>query len=233
MSECSSQSRGGSGGRSAPGSMNIIVLAKAPVAGRVKTRLCPPLTPQQAADVAGAALRDTLRAATAVRGARTVLVLDGRPGPWIPGGVRVIPQRRGDLDERIAAAFVDGGGPALLVGMDTPQVNPALLAAAIDTLLRPGVDAVLGEAADGGWWAAGTRHPAPEAFRGVPMSTKRTHEFQQRSLIASGLCVAPLPRLRDVDTIDDAMAVAQLAPGSEFARALQATAVVGALGSHT
>jgi len=212
--------------------VNIIVLAKAPVPGRVKTRLCPPLTKQQAAEVAMAALHDTLRAATAVRGARTVLVLDGPAGSWIPDGLRVIPQRPGGLDERIAAAFVDSGGPALLVGMDTPQVDAALLTAAIEALFEPGIDGVLGEADDGGWWAAGTRRPVPEAFRGVPMSTSRTHEHQLRRLMACGLRVAGLPRLRDVDTIDDAMAVARLAPGTQFARAVNATAIVPVLRSH-
>ncbi len=221
------RNRGGPGGRSAPGPLSrIIVIAKAPIPGRVKTRLCPPLTHHEAADLARAALSDTIRAATAVRGSRTVLVLDGAPGPWIPEGVHVVEQRRGGLDERIAGAFVDAGCPALLIGMDTPQVGPALLAAAMDTLLRPGVDAVLGEALDGGWWAAGTRRPVPEAFRGVPMSTHRTFAFQRRSLIALGLNVAPLPRLRDVDTIDDAEAVAQLVPDSDFAQAFRRTTVV-------
>lgn len=57
----------------------LAVIAKAPVAGRVKTRLCPPCTPQQAAALAGAALQDTLAAVAATPAHRRVLVLDGEP----------------------------------------------------------------------------------------------------------------------------------------------------------
>ena len=60
-----------------------------------------------------------------------MLVLDGEPGPWLPPGIEVVPQCAGGLDERIAAAFAACSGPALLIGMDTPQVGPALLAPAL------------------------------------------------------------------------------------------------------
>src|SRR5947209_16004252 len=105
----------------------IVVLAKAPVAGRVKTRLCPPLMPQEAATLAEAALSDTLVAVLATRCARRVLALDGAPGLWLPTGIEVIGQRGERLDERISCAFDDVGGPALLIGSDTPQVSTTLL----------------------------------------------------------------------------------------------------------
>jgi hypothetical protein len=200
----------------------IVVIAKSPVPGRVKTRLCPPLTPLQAALVAEAALRDTLDAALAVRGARTVLALDGPRGRWLPRRVRVIRQRGAGLDERIAAAFCDAGTPALLIGMDTPQVPSAMLAVALDTLLGPATDAVLGAATDGGWWAAGLRRADPRAFAGVPMSTPRTYVAQRRRLGELGLRIAELPAFRDVDTMDDAIAVAREAPRTRFAMALDA-----------
>jgi uncharacterized protein len=202
----------------------LIVLAKAPIPGLSKTRLCPPCTPAQAAAVAEAALADTLLAVKGVAGVRPVLVLDGAPGRWLPRGMDVIPQRGGGLDQRLAGAFDDCGGPALLIGMDTPQVTPALLRSCVDALLAPGVDAVLGPALDGGWWAAGLRRPVASAFLGVPMSTGRTCEVQRRRLAGLGLNVAELPALSDVDVWEDALSVASGAAGGRFAVAVAAVA---------
>ncbi len=121
------------------------MIAKAPVPGRVKTRLCPPCTPAGAAALAEAALGDTLAAvARSRRAGRRVLVLDGEPGPWLPRGFEVVPQRGDGLAERLAAAFADVGGPALLIGMDTPQVSPALLDDGLRAL--DGADAALAPA---------------------------------------------------------------------------------------
>lgn len=202
--------------------MNVLVLAKEPLPGRVKTRLCPPCSPEQAASVARAALADTLRAVAAVnvRVSRRILVLDGRPGSWVPNGVEVIPQRGGGLTDRLAAAFEDAGGPGLLVGMDTPQVTPALLRRGLDRLRVPGTGAVLGPASDGGWWSIGLLDPDPRVFLGVPMSTGRTCEAQFARLSGLGLCVRALPLLRDVDRMQDALAVSSLVPRSRFARAV-------------
>jgi rSAM/selenodomain-associated transferase 1 len=212
----------------------LIVIAKAPMPGRSKTRLTPPCTPQQAADLAEAALTDTLHAVLATPAVRRVLVLEGTPGAWLPDGFEVLPQRGDGLDERLAAAFADVAGPgaatpgpldppALLVGMDTPQLTPELLADAAVALHAPGVDAVLGHAPDGGYWAVGLRVQDPRHFVGVPMSTESTGREQETRLREHGLAVALLPELRDVDLIDDAHAVAALAPHSRFARTLEAT----------
>jgi rSAM/selenodomain-associated transferase 1 len=198
----------------------LIVIAKAPVAGRSKTRLSPPCTPAQAALLARAALQDTLEAVAATPAPRRVCVLDGEPGPWLPDGFEVLPQRGDGLDERLANAFADVGGPAVLVGMDTPQVTPALLSLAAELLMTPGADAVLGEAPDGGYWALGLHRPDDRLLIGVPMSTSGTCAAQRERLRAHGLDVRELPLLRDVDDITDARAVASLAPGGRFARAL-------------
>jgi hypothetical protein len=195
----------------------LLVLAKAPVPGRVKTRLCPPCTPNEAAAIAEAALRDTLSAVVCVPGAEPILVLEGDVPRWLPQPIRVIPQRGDDLAERLSAAFNDAGGECLLIGMDTPQVTAGLLTQAVSTLLEPGVDAVLGHATDGGWWAAGLRRPHTRAFSGVPMSTSHTGAAQLLRFRKLGMTVAQLPVLADVDTMDDALAVADLAPGTHFA----------------
>ena len=196
-------------------SVQLLVLAKEPVAGRVKTRLCPPLTPGQAADVARAALEDTLDAVRGVPAARRILVLDGG---YAADGFEVLPQRGGPMPERLAAAFddVDPAQPALLVGMDTPQLTPALLQQAVDRLSEH--EAVLGFAEDGGWWALGLRRPDGSLLREVPTSRDDTGALQLAALQAVGLEPHLLPALRDVDTAEDARAVAGLAPDGRFGR---------------
>ncbi|MEV7689447.1 TIGR04282 family arsenosugar biosynthesis glycosyltransferase [Streptomyces bungoensis] len=195
----------------------LLVIAKEPRPGRVKTRLSPPFTPAQAAGLAEAALADTLRAVAAAPARRRVLVLDGRPGPWLPPGFDVVPQCAGALDARLADAFARCSGPALLIGMDTPQVTPDLL----DVDLTD-CDACFGPAEDGGFWALGLARPEPALLRGVPMSSPETGAVQRERLVAAGLRVRDLPRLRDVDTAADARAVAALAPHGAFAERLAA-----------
>jgi rSAM/selenodomain-associated transferase 1 len=203
-------------------SVAIAVIAKTPVPGRVKTRLCPPCTPAEAASLASAALQDTLAAVALTDVARRVVVLDGAPGPWIPAGFGIVPQRGDGLAERLAAAFDDIGGPVLLIGMDTPQVTPDLLAGALATLESPAVDAVLGPAPDGGYWAIGLRVPDRRVFLRIPMSTERTLIAQRARLRLLGLRTSELPRLADVDDWAGARAVAGEAPSSRFARAVRA-----------
>lgn len=202
-----------------------MVIAKEPLPGRAKTRLCPPCNPHEAAALAEAALRDTLEVVLRTRAARKVLVFDGDPGRFRHDGLQVIEQRGEGLGERLAAAFSDIAAPALLVGMDTPQLTPRLLRDGIRALARPTVDAVLGPARDGGYWSIGLKHSDAPAFAGVAMSSATTCRQQRARLHALGMRVQSQPRLRDVDTIEDARAVAREAPESRFAAALN---VIGA-----
>ncbi len=200
----------------------VIVLAKSPVPGRVKTRLCPPCTPEQAAQLAAASLRDTLSAVAETPATARVLALDGQPGPWVPTGFVVVPQLGRGLDERLANAFAAVTGPALLVGMDTPQVTRGRLVAAMEMLHEPGVDAVLGRATDGGWWAIGLRHADSRVFIGVPMSTDHTGADQLARLQELGYRTRLLDELQDIDTFADALDVARHIPASRFAATLEA-----------
>ena len=203
-----------------PGRATIIVLAKAPVPGRVKTRLCPPCTPAEAAHLAEAALIDTLHAVADTPAIHPLLALDGPSGTWIPDRFPTISQRGEGLDERITAAFAAVGGPALLIGMDTPQVTPSVLDDAVGRLLGDGTDAVLGLSDDGGFWALGLRASTPRLTLGVPMSTVHTGADQLRKLVEEGCHVDMLRCLRDVDTMSDALAVARRAPTTRFAAAM-------------
>lgn len=194
----------------------LVLLAKAPVPGRVKTRLQAAFTADETAELAEAALRDTVDALLG-RDAARVLALEGTAGPWLPDGFDVVPQPPGNLDVRLAAAFraafVDHPGPTLLVGMDTPQLAPYL------DVDFAGHDAVLGLATDGGYWAVGLREPRDDAFLDVPMSTADTGRLQLDRLESLGLRVRLLPTLRDVDEPADADAVAATHPGTRFAAA--------------
>jgi glycosyltransferase A (GT-A) superfamily protein (DUF2064 family) len=210
----------------------VIVIAKRPVAGRVKTRLVPPLTAQQAADVAAGALADTLATVAALPAERHRLAFDGDPAGWTPPGWEVRAQVAGGLDRRLVAAFdPPGTGPAVLVGMDTPQLRVTQLAAFDPSRY----DACLGRAHDGGYWAIGLRDPrlARAAILGVAMSTADTGAQQLARLHGLGLRVQLLDELTDVDTIDTAREVAALVPGSAFARALARATTVDLIGAVT
>ena len=208
----------------------VIVLAKAPVPGRVKTRLTPPLTDDQAAAIAAAALDDTFRAVLgSTRSTGTVAVFDGDPSPWVPTGIVVIPQVDGGLDRRLPAAFGDvhalHGTAMVLVAMDTPQVTAAMVDEAIDALAQPEVDAVFGPADDGGYWLIGLRALRPDEksydslFHDVPMSTDGTGAAQRERLLCCGWRVHDVGRLRDIDTIGDIIAVTKAEPRLQVTRA--------------
>ncbi len=208
----------------------LIVLAKAPVPGKVKTRLTPPFTPHEAAMLAEAALADTLEAGATASFSRHVLALADQwatPGALraeLPGRFEVVPQRGDGLDERIAAAFDDAYAqrsvPVVLIGMDTPQVTPGLLETVAQPLTAGDADAVFGPAADGGFWLLGLRQPDAKLIHGVPMSADHTGRVQLGRLRAAGLRIRQVPELIDVDTAEDAVQVARQAPGSRFSATL-------------
>lgn len=199
----------------------ILVLAKEPRPGHVKTRLCPPLTPDQAARVAGAAIGDTLDAVRSLDVAARVLVLDGSAAALDTSGFDVQSQGAGGLDRRLAEAFDTAYDtrplPLLLIGMDTPQVTARQLHEALQVLLADGTDAVLGLAQDGGWWALGLRRPDAGLLVGVPMSSDVTGQRQQERLDAAGLRTRALPVLRDIDDVEDLRAAAVTSPSRRVA----------------
>lgn len=211
--------------------VRALVVAKAPVAGQVKTRLGVDVGLQEAAGLASAALLDTLEACTAAYGAeRCHLALAGRLAEAVGAsdllaatrGWTVHPQRGEDFADRLVAAHADvaatGPGPVVQVGMDTPQVDADLLAGAVAGLQRH--DAVVGAAEDGGWWVLALRDPrAAAALAEVPMSTEHTYRRTVAALEATGLSVGGTTLLRDVDEVADADAVADAAPATRFARA--------------
>ena len=204
----------------------LLLVAKAPVPGLVKTRLAADVGEATATAVAAAALLDTIETCTlAVGPDRCRLALSGDLAEALRDdeirtaltGWTIAPQRGNGLGERLANAHAEVTGPVVQIGMDTPQVTPAGLLAVADGV--EAADAVLAPAEDGGWWALALHDPsAATALRDVPMSTPQTYAATRSALEALGLRVAAGERLRDVDHLADVAPVATAAPGTRFAK---------------
>lgn len=213
---------------SCPGA--ILIVAKAPVPGLAKTRLTPRFGPDGAAELAAAALLDTLEAVEAANVSERIVALTGELGMARRSGeiremlesFTVVPQRGNGLAQRLTAAHADAAAlaraPVLQIGMDTPQVSGPMLTAAVQQLTDHLPGAVLGPATDGGWWALGVSDPEwAVALEGVPMSRPDTGSQTRASLKNLGVQVGDLPELRDVDTAEDVWLVAEAAGvGSRF-----------------
>jgi len=211
----------------------LLVVAKAPVPGFAKTRLCPPATPEQAAAIAAAALLDTLDAALAT-GLHTVVALTGTLTQAVHAQqlaetltrCTTIQQRGDGFAQRLVHAHADAaalkpGAAMLQIGSDTPQLTAATLVEAAAALHSDGHGAVLGPASDGGWWALGLRDPAHAALlHDVPMSTSDTGRRTAAALTGARLRVRLLAELSDVDTMADAERVRVQAPHGRFAAAV-------------
>jgi uncharacterized protein len=209
--------------------VTLLVVAKAPVAGRAKTRLAATVGDQVAAEIAAAALLDTLDAVADAAVATRVVALTGELDAAAGAAeIRrrlasfvVIDQRGNNFGDRLANAHGDaaavGGQPVLQIGMDTPQVTAELLYDCGRRLVE--APAVLGLARDGGWWALGVHTAAlAECLRDVPMSQPDTGALTLKALHGNGVDVALLDELADFDDADDVAAVREVCqPGSRFA----------------
>ena len=197
---------------------NIVVIAKECIPGRVKTRLYPDVTYEQAAELAAASLADTLAVAAALPAERHIIAYDGVIPPPHSEAFEIAPQSRGDLDERLATVFDTLTGPTFLIGMDTPQITAEDL-----KMVFPwpqGTDFILGLTPDGGFWGIGMKVPSGDLIRGVPMSKDNTGQVQLARLDETSKTVLLLSELTDVDTIVEAREVAALAPETLFAKTL-------------
>jgi uncharacterized protein len=213
--------------------VTLLVIAKAPEPGRAKTRLAATVGDRVAADIASAALLDTLDAVAAAPVVARVVALTGDVDAAAGAAeirqrlesFTVIEQRGGDFADRLANAHADssfGGYPVLQIGMDTPQVTADLLTGCAGRLLES--PAVLGLACDGGWWVLGVGTPAmAECLRTIPMSQPDTGELTLKALRDNGIDVTSVERLADFDVVDDIVAVRDACgPASRFARVTRA-----------
>lgn len=194
-----------------PSTAAIIIFAKAPVAGQVKTRLCPPLTPDEAASLHGSLVLDMLERCQSLKGYDRILA--GTPTSHHPFframearfKVPVWDQLGDDLGARMASAFKTAlGAPyrsVVVIGTDIPGINGPLLTAAMKSLQDH--DVVLGPTVDGGYYLIGLRSPQPELFEEIPWSTDQVYALTEQKIKARSLSLKILPRLRDLDTVED------------------------------
>lgn len=197
------------------GTAAILVMAKPPRPGTVKTRLHPLLGPQRCAELQAELIRHTMDV-TAAHSPRAYLAYapdDGQDviSTAVPAGVRLLSQRGEDLGQRLAAAvtdaFADGAGPLLVVGTDAPTLTADHLSAAFTTLEHH--DVALGPALDGGYYLIGLRAPHTMLFALDPdvWSTERVLAATRALAAGAGLSMGMLRPLRDLDTPEDAAAL--------------------------
>ena len=200
--------------------LTIAVIAKECIPGRVKTRLHPPFSLVEAAEIASASLGDTLDVVSAIPADRRILFFDGENPPAEARGFEILHQNEGTLDERLGYLFDEVDGPLLMIGMDTPQVTAELLQPVVSEW-SVDIDAWFGFASDGGFWALGMREPNGALIRGVAMSEAETGRDQLERLLEAELRVKLLAEINDVDSIDDAREVAEIAPDGRFAEVFE------------
>jgi rSAM/selenodomain-associated transferase 1 len=198
-----------------PADSALIIFAKAPIPGQVKTRLCPPLTPDEAASLHGSIVLDMLeRSRGAASMDRFVACTPSSDHVFFKileerHGVRLIAQMGDDLGARMARACADvfalGYRQVLVIGTDLPTLPGSVFGETVKLLASH--DVVLGPALDGGYYLIGLRKPSPGLFAGIPWSTDQVLPLTQQKAAALGLRTTLLPVRRDIDIVDDLMAV--------------------------
>jgi rSAM/selenodomain-associated transferase 1 len=189
----------------------LTVMAKAPRAGKVKTRLSPPLTLEQSAALNACFLRDTTQNIAEVSSMTSASGLisyspvgdEGLFDGLLPEGFALIPQRGEGFGERLLAAAEDilacGFGTVCLIDSDSPTVPASALRLAVDTLNRPGDRITIGGSSDGGYYLIGLKKAHPEPFANIPWSTSTVYAETTSAIRAIGIELVELPLWYDVD----------------------------------
>ena len=188
----------------------LAVMARAPVAGRAKTRLQPDLTPEQCATLSLALIHDAIQLAVELTLYTTFLAYT--PGKArklfreiTPPGMRLMPQPSGSLGERmhqlIVALVTQGYSPVVLIGTDIPTLQPETIFQAGKELQH--TDLCLGPSRDGGYYLVGINRPDERIFQNIEWSTSSVLDRTRRNAKASGLSVALLEEYSDIDTFAD------------------------------
>jgi rSAM/selenodomain-associated transferase 1 len=196
----------------------LIIFAKAPIPSAVKTRLCPPLTPDEAASLHGSLVLDAIERTKGLQG--ITLYVAGAPDLAHPFfkvmegryGAHLLEQRGPDLGARMRQALQDvfdhGAQAALLTGTDLPTLPRARLTEALALIKTH--DVVLGPTADGGYYLIGLRKMSPALFEGLAWSTTSVFAETKKKVEAAGLSLGLLPECRDLDTLEDLKAFIEL-----------------------
>ena len=194
----------------------LAIFAKAPIAGQVKTRLCPPLTHEQAAELFRCFLLDTVERMGALATVQVFLAIspaDSEPlfrqllRQTIPFPVRYLPQRGDSLGEReinmLADMLSEGFSRAVIIGSDIPTLPVAHVHEAFTRLEDPACDAVFGPSTDGGYYLVGAREVHRPLFENIAWSTPQVLEQTLEQARLHQLAVELIPSWYDVDTVED------------------------------
>lgn len=197
------------------------IFAKQPVAGRVKTRLCPPLSAEEAAELYRCSLEETV-AAISGTGFEPVLFFDG-DGNYFKqafSGVRLVPQGEGNLGARLERALKflldESCEAASVIGTDTPDLPVSLLVEAFAALRQ--ADAVVAPARDGGYVLIGERRHIPELFRDIPWSTGQVLTATRRRAAEAAVDLREVGGWEDVDDIESLRRLLERSPTSTTAQ---------------
>lgn len=218
----------------------VIIFAKAPVVGQVKTRLCPPLSLAEAAELARGFLIDSVARACALPHVQVCLAFTPAESEslfreLLPFPLRYVPQRGASLGEREAHAFADvfaaGFSGAVLIGSDIPTLASSHLQEAFSLLTDARNDVVIGPSLDGGYYLIGTRALHPTLFENVHWSTSSVLAETLAQAQRAGLRVAQVPAWYDVDEQADLhKLIDELTPPENAARAPRTRAALRRLG---
>ncbi|RMH31167.1 MAG: glycosyltransferase [Nitrospirae bacterium] len=189
----------------------LVIFAKAPIPGQVKTRLCPPLTPDEAATLHGSMVMDTIERSRALRDVTRVLACTPtHTHPFFQAlGARhpiVLWDQVGDdlgarLHHAVQTACDRGARSVILVGTDLPTFQTSLATEALKMLAQ--YDLVIGPTLDGGYYLLALKTPAPSLFSQIPWSTDQVRAWTEQAARELGFSIGMLPMQRDLDTIDD------------------------------
>jgi uncharacterized protein len=192
----------------------LIIFAKAPIPGQVKTRLCPPLTPDEAATLHGSMVLDVLEQTRSAGCDRFLACAPSEDHVFFKimeerHQVRLIPQLGEDLGHRMCEAFRSifalGYQKAILIGTDVPALAARPVIQALE--LMTSHDVVIGPALDGGYYLIGLRRLEPGLFTDIPWSTDRVSTATQEKARTLQLLLGLLPPQRDLDTVEDVLAI--------------------------
>lgn len=185
----------------------IIIMAKVPEAGKVKTRLQPFLTPEQSAELADCLLQDTINKAKALENKLIIAYSPPERRDYFDSfhNLNLVAQNGNDLGDRMFNAFEfafrENSDSVVMIGTDSPTFPPEFIEKAFDYLAKN--DAVLGKTEDGGFYLIGLRKLDKRIFENVEWSSEKTFEQTKNNLEKTGFSLAELPVWYDVDEPKD------------------------------
>jgi rSAM/selenodomain-associated transferase 1 len=193
----------------------LVVVAKTPQPGEVKTRLLTKLTPEEATDLYSCFIRDRIREIGRLKGVDLAIAYTPEASKayferFLSNGFRLFPQQGRDLGERLHNIFVQqlgrGYQSVCIIDSDTPDLPRSLVTRAFQWLAEDAADAVFGPCEDGGYYLVGLRQTQPALFSGIPWSTDQVLPLSLKKAAANGLRTRLLPDWNDLDTVDDLLA---------------------------